>query len=396
MRSETAHPAADITTAEASAATAATFSAHEYARRVDRLRSRMADSGVDLCLLDEIESMTWLAGYGNSENRWRCVGVPLQGEPFFIIRALDAGPCRQRTWIREVVAFKDWDEPFPALADALQRRGLARARVGLDFNSYGMPLARFAKLQQALPGCTFVDLGAVAWELRLRKSAAEIALLERAAAVADEAMRRAVEVCVPGGSQRDAARIAAASFIALGADPGPPGPISAGRGWDFLHAALGEEQLRRGDVVHLELTPRVAGYSARLMRCVAIGTPGPDLARAAQCLIELQDRQIAAMRPGADAAAVDAILRQGLLQAGLRDHFDNISGYTLGLYAAAGPRTSDFTRIFHPQSCWTLEPDMVFHMYASAAGVSISETVHVGAEGPRRLSSLPRELFVRA
>lgn len=377
------------------AAPSGPFGAPEYADRLRRLRQRMEAAAVDVALFDEIESMTWLTGYGNSENRWRCVGVPLSAEPFIVIRALDATPCRQRTWIREVNAYADWDDPFPRLADALARRGLSDARIGLDFMSYGMPLARFEQLRRALPQCRFVDLGPVVWELRLHKSAAEIDLLKRAAAIADEAMLRAADACVPGASQRDAARIAAAAFIERGADPGPPGPISAGRGWDFLHGHLQEGPLRDGDVVHIELTPRVAGYSARLMRCVAVGSAAAPTLEATRRLVEAQDRQIEAMRPGADAAEVDAILRRALLAGGLRESFDNISGYTLGLYAAAGPRTSDFTRIFHPKARWSIETGMVFHMYASAAGASISETVHVRADGPQRLSHLPRELFVR-
>jgi Xaa-Pro dipeptidase len=36
---------------------------------------------------------------------------------------------------------------------------------------------------------------------------------------------------------------------------------------------------------------------------------------------------------------------------------------------------------------------MVFHMYASAAGVSFSETVLVSANGPQRLTQLPRKLM---
>lgn len=377
-------------------ALAGPFGADEYAGRLARLRQRLTAADVDVGLFDEIEAMTWLSGYGNSENRWRCVGVPLAGEPFFVIRALDATPCRQRTWIQDVQSFADWDDPFPLLARVLAGRGLSRARVGLNFQSYGLSLARFERMKQALPQCTFVDLGPLVWELRLYKSPAEIELLTRAAAVADEAMRQAVDACVPGASQRDAARVAAAAFIDLGADPGPPGPISAGRGWDFLHGHLQEGPLARGDVVHLELIPRVSGYSARLMRCVAVGAADPATLAASQRLVECQDRQLQAMRPGAEAAEIDAILRRGLLASGLRDRFDNISGYTLGLYAAAGPRTSDFTRTFHPQARWTLQPDMVFHLYASAAGVSISETVHVRADGPHRLSRLARELFVRA
>jgi Xaa-Pro dipeptidase len=371
-----------------------TFSIAEFESRIALVRAHLARRDVGVALFDEIEAMTWLSGYGNSENRWRCVGVPLEREPFFVIRALDSGPCRRRCWIDDIPTFRDWEDPFAVLADALTARGLAGARIGLDFNSYCMPLARFERLRAALPRAEFVDLGPIVWELRLRKSTAELELLRRAATIADEAMRRTAAACIAGASQREAARVAVASYVELGADPGPPGPISAGRGWDFLHAHLEDVPLAEGDVVHIELTPRIAGYSARLMRCVAIGRPSIELVSAAESLAEIQDRQIAAMCPGAFAGDVDAILREGVLAAGLRDSYDNITGYTLGLYAQAGPRTSDFTRIFHPGADWQLEPGMVFHMYASAAGVSFSETGLVTERGTERLTTLPRTLIV--
>jgi Xaa-Pro dipeptidase len=87
-------------------------------------------------------------------------------------------------------------------------------------------------------------------------------------------------------------------------------------------------------------------------------------------------------------------VREALLREGLRETYDNITGYTLGFYAAAGPRTSDFTRIFYPGADWRLEAGMVFHMYASAAGVSFSETVLATEGGPERLTNLPRTLLV--
>jgi Xaa-Pro aminopeptidase len=374
-------------------ATHPVFTADEFATRLARLRQRMRTAKVAVALFDEIEAMTWLTGYGNSENRWRCVGIPLDGEPFFLIRALDAMPCRQRSWIADVPTFRDWEDPMPVLRDALAQRGLDRARIGLDYNSYCMPLARFARMQAALPNASFVDLGDLIWQLRLIKSPAEIALLRRVAAIADETLRRAAAVCRAGTNQREAARVAMNSFIELGADPGPPGPITAGRGWDFLHGHLEDTVLGTGDIVHIELTPRITGYSARTMRCVAVGPPAPALVEAGQRLAAIQDRQIAAMHPGAIAREVDAILRHGVLREGLRDSYDNISGYTLGLYAAAGPRTSDFTRIFHPEADWMIEPGMVFHMYASAGGASLSETVLITETGPEPLTNLPRKVL---
>ena len=389
-------------TSEATTATASApapgkhpwFERAEFDARVERLRAKMREAHVDVALFDEIEAMTWLTGYGNSENRWRCVAIPREGEPFFLVRALDATPCRQRSWITDVPTFRDWADPFPVLVAALRKRELDGARIGLDYGSYCMPVARFKRLREALPAATFIDVGNVVWELRLIKSPAEIALLRRAAAIADEAVTRAAAAAVRGASQRDAVRVAASSYVELGGDPSYMSPITAGRGWDFLHGHLEDKTLVDGDIVHIELTPRILGYSARLMRCAVIGEPSPAFVDAAMRLRELQDRQIAAMLPGAVAHDVDAIVRNGLIVSGLRPSYDNISGYTVGLYAQAGPRTSDFTRIFHPGATWRIEPGMVFHMYASAQGASFSETVLVADNGPERLTRLPREIFV--
>jgi Xaa-Pro aminopeptidase len=361
--------------------------------RVARLRARMRERGIDLALFDEMEALFWLSGYANSENRWRACLVPASGEPFFLIRSLDAAALRERTWLSDVVIYRDWDDPITVLAEAVVARGFAAATIGTDHYSYGMPVARFDRLQAALPRARFVDIGRAIWELRLVKSAAEIALLQRAAAIADKAMAAAVAVCTPGRTQRDAAAAAIASYIANGADPGPAGPITAGRGWDFMHRHLNDAPLAAGDVVHLELSPRVEGYSARIMRCAVVGGANAEQRGAAERIRVLQDAQIAAMHPGATASEIDALLREPMMRDGLRASYDNISGYTLGYYHPAGPHTSDFTRCFHPAADWRLEAGMVFHMYASAQGISFSETVFVTPAGPERLTQTRRILF---
>jgi Xaa-Pro aminopeptidase len=369
------------------------FSRAEMEARVAKVQARMAESDVGLALFDEMEALFWISGYANSENRWRACLVPATGEPCFVIRALDASALRDRTWLSDIVTFRDWDDPVVAVAKAIIARGFAKATIGIDHYSYGMPLARFARLQAALPRARFVDIGRAAWELRLIKSPAEISLLRRAASIADTAMVAAVAACKPGISQRDLTATAIATYIANGADPGAAGPITAGRGWDFLHRHLSEEPLAAGDVVHLELTPRVQGYSGRIMRCVLIGDASAEQRATATQIRELQDAQIAAMRPGVPAREIDALLRAPMLREGLRPSFENISGYTLGYYHPAGPHTSDFTRCFHPAADWIVEAGMVFHMYASAHGVSFSEMVLVTPDGPERLTQTPRLLF---
>lgn len=153
-----------------------------------------------------------------------------------------------------------------------------------------------------------------------------------------------------------------------------------------------EQPLRDGDILHVELIPKVRNYCARLMRPVLIGDDRRGLAPLAARLVALQNRQFAAMKPGAVARDVDAILREAVLTEGLRPAYDNGTGYALGLYGRT-PRPSDFSRVFLPSSDWRLEEGMVFHMYVSASGLGFSESIVVDKEGGRRLTSTTRALI---
>jgi len=131
----------------------------------------------------------------------------------------------------------------------------------------------------------------------------------------------------------------------------------------------------------------------RIMRSVIVGAATDEQRAAAETLISLQDSQIAALRPGAVAADVDRIVREGVVAAGLRTSYDNITGYTLGVTPLVSQHTSDLHRCFTPRSIWEIEEGMVFHMYTSAAGLAISDSVVVTKNGGERLTTTPRQIF---
>lgn len=370
------------------------FSRAEYERRVALLRAEMVARAIDALILDEQEALAWAIGFDVTENLYRCCLLPRDGNAVMVVRALDEAPFRDRSWVPDAAPFLDWEGPIEKLVGVVNERGWSKAAIGLDLNSYCMPAGRFAVIRAALPNVRWIDFAGVTQRLRLNKSPEEIAVLRRAAAIADQAMLDSIAVLKPGGTDRDASAAAVASFVRQGAENHRVGRISAGSGWGFLHADLADRPLVDGDVVHLELCPRVHGYTARVMRPAVIGRASEEQQRVARVLIEAQDAQIAAMRPGAAARDVDALGRAPILAAGLRPSYDNITGYTLGLYGSATPRTSDFTRILHPRADWTLEPGQVFHVYNSAQGLAFSETVLVSAAGPERLTRLERKIFV--
>jgi Xaa-Pro dipeptidase len=371
------------------------FPRAEYEERLRAVREAMAVRGADVLLVDETEHLAYLAGWHASGSRYHGCLVPLDGDPVMVFRRLDEAAFLERSWLRDRVCFADTEDPVAAVVRTITARGWAAARLGIETDSHYLTVQTWEALRRGLPRATLVDLGGVLRELRLRKSPREIEYLRRAAGIADRAMQEAVAAAGEGLSEREAAIAASRAFLRLGADTARTGPITAGRRSGILHGLLGDQRLARGDLLHMELVPSVHGYSARLMRPAVVGPPGVEQADTAARLIEIQDDQIASMKAGAVARDVDRVCRERVLAAGLRETYDNFTGYTLGYYGAVlPPRTSDFTRAFVPAAEWALEPGMVFHMYTGARGMAFSETVLVTAGAPERLTRLDRRLFV--
>ncbi|MBW5434059.1 aminopeptidase P family protein [Bradyrhizobium canariense] len=369
------------------------FENREYQARVERLRAELRARKLDVLLVDDCETTAYYFNYDVSVSFYRAGFIPVEREPFFVLRSLDVAPLAERTWIKDIVGYADWETPATVIAEQFRRRGLDRARIGVDLTSHGLTVQTFEALKRELPQAEFVDVDALPWKMRKLKSKAELENLRSAAAVTDATMQEIVKAVKPGFTEREAARIALDGYLRHGGDPGPLGVITVGRGWNFLHGNLHDTPLQQGDVLHVELLPRVEGYSSRLMRNVVLGDIPPELEVQSRKMIELQDMQIAAMKPGAIAKDVDRIMRQGAIDAGLRKDYTNNTGYTLGYYSSRLMRAGDFTWVFLPNSEWVLEEGMVFHMCTSARGIAISETVVVGLNGAERLSKLERRLF---
>lgn len=372
------------------------FPRHEYQQRVERIRSFMRDKGIALLLIDQTEFLFYLTGFGISENIYRACLLPLEGEPVMVFRTMDERPFRENSWVQDTVSFYDWEDPLTVLTQTIRARGWDSVALGIDFDSYCMTINRFQRLQALLPNVSVVDFSGVLAQLRATKSPQEIAYITQSAAANDQAILNVVAEMGVGKTSRQAAEIIHRTLIRHGMDSNRCGIVTTGGGNSFLHANMQERPLEQGDILHLEVVSFKNGYSSKLMRPVIIGAASEAQQAIAQQLVAIQDRQLAAMKPGAVAKEVDALARDAVLKAGLRQDYASITGYTLGYYSRTTPRTSDFSHVFLPNAEWTLQAGMVFHMYLYAAGIAFSETVLVTEHGSERLTQIPRQLFVTA
>jgi Xaa-Pro aminopeptidase len=371
------------------------FSRDEYAARHERIRAEMRRRQCDVVVLDSIESIAYVTGFTISGTRYQACLVFLDRDPVMCLRSIDEKTLLDHTWLSDYELYGDAEDPVAAVVRALTERGFGAASIGFELDSNFLSVQTYGRFKSLLSGES-KDFSGVLWDLRLIKSAAEIECIRQAADIATTTMTRVMAAAGADVRERTLAALIASSYFELGASDGHIGPVAAGRRTGAIHGQLGDHTLAPGEVLHVELVPEYRGYSARTMRSASIGPPSDAHLRALETMVEAQDAQIAAMRPRARAGDVDRILRARILEAGLRDRYDNVSGYTLGFYGTPrSPRASDFTRCFLPDASWSLEAGMVFHMYVFAAGLSLSETVVVREHGPEKLTKLERKLFVR-
>jgi Xaa-Pro aminopeptidase len=367
------------------------FSRDEYDGRLRQLHERMDTLEVDVVVVDEVEHIGYLTGYVPTAATYQSCIIPRSGSPTMILRALDESTFREQSWLDSYVMFRDWDDPVELLVEVLKKQGFGRARIGQERDSHFLLVQRYEAIAAGLPDASLVDFSKVLWELRLRKSPAEVDCHRRAAAIADSAFRDAIAFARPGTAEREIAATLYSSALIAGADNTRLALLMSGPRTDALHGALGARILTDGDLLHIELVPHYHGYTSRLMRPTAIGKASAETVRVAENLIAIQNDQISAMRPGARAADVDRICREQVLASGLRTDYPNATGYTLGYIAQ--PRTSDLTRAFLPTAEWLLEEGMVFHMYTWARGLAFSDTILITQDGCERLTTTPRRLF---
>ena len=292
-----------------------------------------------------------------------CIVLAPNGEPLLLCGpesdqyALLTGRMRDVHILREFT-HPDEDYPFShiqGLADvvatlvrepsALRRVGIAgRGLIGYDF---------FAALQRALPRVEWVDVETAMCNLRARKSEAEQAVIRYAYTIAEAGIDAAVEAIAPGVTERAGRRRGGGRHARAGAE---------GTGIDTIVASgpharpiLGRSTFRRiaeNDLVLLTVAPRYEGYHAAIGRPVLVGSPDPQAEKALEVAVQAQLACRAALRPGVEGRAVEAVGRRIVEGAGLGQHFLYSGVHSVGVIEFEPP-------IFGPSSSAAIERDMV-------------------------------------
>lgn len=369
------------------------FERQEFLSRLARVQASLKEKQLDGLIAFLPETVTWLTGYfTRAYGTLQFAIIPADGEPTMFCRDVEEYYLDSTCVFHDRVMWTDSDDRMQVAAGAIESRIGSRAKLGIELSAWPLSAGRYDYLKNALPGVEWQDESLMTPRMRLIKSPSEIAYQRRAAKAAEAGMQAAIDSAAVGVSEREMAAEICAAMIRAGSDLPGPGVMSSGERAFHLHGGYSDRVLEAGDIVQIETTPNVKHYHARFMRPIRIAPIEDDDHRVVEKLIAIQDTALREVKPGVSAAVPDAIYRDGVLSAGLRDIYTNKTFYSVGLLLQ--PNGGEPLEAA-PGSNWVFEPGQTFHTYVLARGFGMSETILITETGYERLTNFPRQLFVR-
>lgn len=376
----------------------------EYPLRWQKVQALMDEQKLDLLIAYADDRAT----FGAAHARWLanfpvhfepvCILMPRRGQPVMLVGpesdqyALLAGQISDVRVLRE---FTHPNEDYPYAN--IQSLNEVVAEIGYDVSSLrrvglGAPglisADLLAALRRALPHVEWLDMENALCDLRAEKSPAELAVIRHAYQIAEAGFQAAVDTIAVGVTEREiAAEIEAAMRRAGAEGTGIDTIVASGANTRPILARSTFRPIAENDLVLLTVAPRYEGYHAAIGRLVLVGDPGQEIRRALDIAIAAQEACFAALRPGIEGRAVEAIGRQIVTAGGLGQYFLYSGVHSVGVIEFEPP-------IFGPSSPAVLKKAMVISVDIPLfntpwGGLRVEDGYVITEHGAQRLHHTP-------
>jgi Xaa-Pro aminopeptidase len=276
-----------------------------------------------------------------------------------------------------------------ALARALEALKLDAGRVGIDEGQ--VPLAQWSRLAGLLPRAAIVPAQQIFKQARRVKGADEIACLERAAEITEDAFHAALATARAGITERELARRFETEVVSRGGRLSMALPVvTFGERAALSDTLPSGRPLRAGDVMRFDLLATFEGYRADIARTAVCGDVDPRYVAYYEAMRAGADAGMAALRPGVPVERIYEIAVGTAREHGVPHYRRQHVGHAIGLevYDEFG---------IAPGVTIPLETDMVLcvetpYYEIGWGGVQIEDLVRVTPAGPVRLNKTPRDL----
>lgn len=347
--------------------------------------------------------------------------IPASGEPIFYVRrsmsrASDEVDCR----VKPIGSFRTLErtllDDFPTIIETQTKI------IYTEFDV--LPVSIYQKLVSALPSISIEDGSLLLREFRMRKSNEEIAKIQAAASVVDQALHASLKQLRVGMSEiewmtvieqelrtrghlgimrmRGFNQEIITGMVAAGAAAAIPTYFDGPAGGQGLHPAAPQGSshavIEAGSPILVDIGCCIEGYVIDQTRMVSIGTVDADLVEAYAISFDILQATEQNLRPGISCEELYLEACRMAEEAGLIDHFmgygdDRVSflGHGIGLEIDEWPvLAKGFTQLLEPGMVIAIEPKFSF---PGRGVVGIEDTYLITEDGFERLTITPQTWY---
>lgn len=376
-----------------------TFSDAEMQGRLRRLRDYMAANGVDAVVLTSYHNINYFSDFVYCKFG-RDYGLVVTQDRFTTITAnIDGGQPYRRNRLGDNVVYTDWqkDNFFKAVKQLCE----GKQRVGVEFDH--LTLQNQQKLLSALGEVELTDIGVPTMQMRMIKSAEEIALIRQGARIADVggvAVRDAIKAGVP---EYEVALAGQAAMVREIAKTYPNSELmdtwvwfQSGINTDGAHNPVTSRRVQPGDILSLNTFPMISGYYTALERTLFCEHASDEHLRLWEVNCEVHRRGQELIKPGVRCCDIahelnEIFAKHDLLQYrtfGYGHSFGTLSHY-YGREAGLELR-EDIETVLEPNMVVSMEPMiMVPEGRPGAGGYREHDILVVNEHGAENITGFP-------
>lgn len=350
--------------------------------QLQRFQTELAAKGFEWALINDITNVGWLSGFTGSfalilasadkaifvtDSRYDIqASTEVQGFDIRVFRS----PVRAEGFIKDILA------------------ELGIKKFGFESS---LAFGTYLTWKSQFEGVELEALGSWVSELRMIKSADEIAKIKKSCELTDACFAHFQRLIQPGVTEyeiqleiefflrRNGAALSFEPIVVSGANSARP------------HGKATDKPLEVGDFLTTDFGGKLDGYCADMTRTVVVG-PATDRHREVyDQVLKAQIASIEMIRPGVAAKDVDLKAREILDEKGFSKYFGHGLGHGLGrLVHDPGSLSSVSPHIIAEGQVWTVEPGVYIEGFG---GVRIEDNVVVTADGIINLTGTPKELL---
>ncbi|MCU1483472.1 MAG: Xaa-Pro aminopeptidase [Actinomycetia bacterium] len=355
----------------------------DVAGRAPRLRERLVETTCEALLVTRLGNIRYLTGFTGSAARL----LVLPDELVFVTDG------RYRDQAAEQLAAAGVEARI-AVHNTEQQRLLTEAatgitRLGLEADDVTWAAQRRYGTE-GFPDAELVPTGGLVESLRLVKDDGEVARIEAAAKIADDALASVRSRLGEGLTEKEFSLELNFAMLRLGADDlSFETIVGSGPNGAKPHARPTGRHIGEGDLVVLDFGALLDGYHSDISRTVMVGEPSATQRRMLEVVGASQQAGVEAVTPGVGGAEVDRVCRDVIIEAGWGDSFIHGTGHGVGLDIHEEPRVSTTSAAtLAAGHVVTVEPGVYLPEHG---GVRIEDTLVVTASGNRRLTNAPKD-----